>query len=240
MACGSRCHEKYPFSIVVRPHQPPPGGWTLKELPPFVTEERLRWAWRQRSLAQNGSPYQAVEEVGGFLRQNGGAFTPRLKWETSEFADAYWCSLDPSRCRQSAAPEPEQSKVMPQELPKMKMQAAKRLWEVWNATMASDHEDPATVMHNWAQAALHYVASEAGCKECHQHWSALLQAYPPAALCTSNPRARVWLWACHNYSREGLPPTPYADVEKGWRWPKLTPQQVQSLLAEMGLDKLKR
>ncbi len=229
--------EKFPFSLVIRPAQPPPGGWCLKELPPFVTEERLRWAWRQRSIAQNNSPYQAVDEVGSFLRQNGEIFTPRLKWETSEFADAYWCSLDPSRCRQSPAPT-EESQVMPQELPKMKMQASRRLWEVWNVTMASDHEDPATVMHNWAQSALHYVRSEGGCVACAAHWQELLDAYPPSALCSTNPKARVWLFWAHNRTREGLPATPWLDVVKGWRWPPLTGQEMMRLAQEMGLPPL--
>lgn len=235
MACSpGRCTDKFPWSLVTRPYQPPPGGWCGKELPPFVKDECLRWAWKSRSKAQNNSPEQAVEEVGAFLRQNGGIFTPEHKWLTSEHFDAQWCAADPDRCTQRMQVETE-SPVIPMDLPKSTMSWSRRFWETWNTLMASDHANPADVTHRWAVNALDLTASDVGCKHCHAHWQQLLHAHPPMAVIKSNPHARVWLWDMHQRTREGLPPIPYHDIQIGWRWPRISGQEVSRLLQEMGM-----
>lgn len=239
MACGQRCADKYPWSLVVRPYEPPPSGWTLRELPPFITEERLRWAWRQRQISQNNSPEAAINEVSSFLRQNGLPFTASNKWDTSEFADNYWCSLAPSRCSPRPQTEAEPQSTVPiMELPKTTMTWAGRYWALTNTMFASDWDNPAEELDRIARVGLTLTRSDAGCKECHEHWKGLLEAFPPLSCVKDSADARCWLWRAHNFSRQGKPPTPLQDVVRGWQWPAISPQDAVARLARMGMDKL--
>lgn len=202
------------------------------------TQGRLAFVWKNRQKAVNNQPQDAANELVGFLRQNGVAVLPDMILAINDACDDQWCTSEPSRCPgwpENHQDETPTSTVQVMELPKSSMAFAFRYWELVNTMLATDWLNPAEEVDRLADVGLSLCQSSAGCKECASHWDALLGAYPPLTLVTDNPSARVWFWRAHNHSREGKPPTPYADIEKGWRWPKISGQQVQAILERMGM-----
>lgn len=240
MACGQRCKDKFPWSLTIRPYHPISGGWQLKTLPPFVKEDRFHWAWKQRQVAQNNSPEQAVEEVGAFLRQNGMTFTAEQKWLTSEHLDDQIRRTDGDRCKPRAAEadEPAPQTIIPMELSTSTMSWSRRYWELFNVMAASDWANPAVEFDRMAQVGLSLTASDAGCKECNGHWRELLSAFPPLAVIKDNPSARCWLYKAHQHTRKGKVPIPLSDIIRGWKWPVIAPATASAIIAEMGMSAL--
>lgn len=243
MACGARCFEKYQWSWAPL-YRPPPGGYTIREMPPELlrdkdTQARLAYVWKNLQRAQNNSPDDAVSEMIGFLRQNGCAVLPEMRLKIEDWADDDFCSREPARCvnRPSRDPEPQKT-ILVQELATSTMSWAPRFWMLWNTALASDQENPQAMMERWSLTALDLVISEAGCKECESHWRSHIAALPPAVLCTTSRKSRIWLWASHNFARPGKTKTPWIDIQKGWHWPAIPPQEVADTLVEMGMDKL--
>jgi len=245
MACGFNCFGKYEFSLTPS-YRPPIGGWRVPSIPPGLlpdqsTQNRLEFVWRQQAQAQNHSPQQAVDELIGFLRQNGQNISADKKTRISEFADIYWCSLEPDRCRgvrravaveEEPTPEPEQAMVAPTEI---KLKWAKNFWSTFNVMVASDSDTPAEDVDRMARVGLTLLSGTDGCPHCFQHWTEVLESFPPVALIKNSAQARIWLWAAHTASHEGKMPVPYLDISRLYKWPEVTADVVQQFLVETGM-----
>lgn len=246
MSCSAaRCLERYVFSLFP-PYRPPSGGWSVPELPPGlidseIDQERLSYVWKRRAKSQNNNADGAISEVIDFLRQNGLAVTKAKKFLLSQYADNYWCSLDPARCPGHVpgvdVVDEEVEQAVDTAEP-VKLRFALAYWETFNRMLASDSDTPAEDVDHMARVGLALLAGDGGCDYCLEHWKSHLESFPPIGTITDNPTARIWVWVAHNRSRQGLPPTAYDVVQRGWKWPLLTGDQVMQHVQAMGLDSL--
>jgi hypothetical protein len=201
------------------------------------TQERLNFVWKQTAKAQNNSGIQAVDELIGFLRQNGQNISAEQKLKISDFCDDFWCSLEPDRCRGRKPRGEEIEEVIEQSAaPGVKLPWALSYWQTFNRMLASDSDDAASQVDAMAKVGIAFLAGEQGCPTCLTHWKDLLEMNPPVALIKSSRHARAWTYWAHNKTRENQPPTPWEDVQIGWHWPRMTGDEVVVLLTEMGLS----
>lgn len=214
--------------------RPPRGGWKIVTLPARFEDRDLRFAWEARKPRINGDHKSAVEEMATFLRKNGHKDNKELRREILEHGERQWRAREPHRFAKNSALSSAQQK--PKTAATRKMGWARNFWETSNALLASDLDDPLGALLAIVHIGKNLVKGKTGCEHCAEHFARLMAKYPPTKTNGSIRHARVWLWRIHNASREGLPPTPYAQIALAWNWPRLTPVEIHGILGEMGMQ----
>lgn len=229
--CGPGCFDNWTPGGLLRPHQPIRGGWKIDTLPPSIKEEPLRWAWENRTTRKRASSAkEAVGHVAEFLRKNGRSVSKTVRDEIRAHAENLWRETDPQRFlgRKTVAARPE----------KEKMSWARGFWEAANMALIAECDYPDHLVSGIAMLGLQLLRSPLGCEMCESHWQRVIEAYPPMSLVNSMARARVWLWAAHNESREQHAPHPYSAIAKAHGWPSISDDEVADILKDMGMSDL--
>lgn len=239
MGCGARCADNFKWSLR-GPQRPPKGGWSIRTLPPSITDQRIIWSWENRTNNRKcHNANDAVNEVMDYLRVNGiedlVVDGKSLRRQVQYSADAEYCARQPERCRQKAETT---SDPVAMSTADTSMAWARRFWETVNIMLASDYQDHVGLVTQWTAMADTLLRSNVGCDKCLEHFTTLLSLAPPATVIKSMEHARVWTWRVHNASRQGKAPVSFWEVATTWKWPEISADRIQELLIEMNMVEL--
>ena len=180
--------------------KPPRSGWALLTLP--VGDDIVKSAWNVARKEASGS-VDALYQARIFLKHNG---ITGVDKDLEEHAVDQWCRPDPWRCRGYDPDAVPAAPVLPW---------ARAMWEDCNNRMAFP-EDPVQTLKELVLNLTAKINGPDGCPRCAGHWKEYLKTHPLDV--HGIDESRHWLWAAHNYTREGKEPVPFEEIAQKFKW----------------------